>query len=38
MGIFTVHMVRKDDNLEYIRMYRFAENRSERQALQTHSN
>jgi hypothetical protein len=27
MGIFTVHMVGKDNNLEYIRMYRFAENR-----------
>jgi hypothetical protein len=27
MRIFTIHMVRKDNNLEYIRMYRFAENR-----------
>ena len=25
MRIFTVHMVREDDNLEYIRMYRFTE-------------
>ena len=24
MRIFTIHMVRKDDNLEYIRVYRFA--------------
>ena len=26
MRIFTVHMVPKDDDLEYIRMYRFAGN------------
>ncbi len=25
MRIFTIHVVREDDNLEYIRMYRFAE-------------